>query len=177
MDGRPRDLGYALLSAAVGARLEGVARVHWMRGDDVDAATGPLELAFDDGRLLHLTTAPNAESLWVRAERWEPSPEWPLTDEDRAYIAEHGTEARVDARSQPGWADALGRRLEGVRWLANEFGVLAGAELDFGGARMTFVSWGDDEWVFPGDASSIPPGWGFRVLAGPDPPIPTPEAR
>jgi hypothetical protein len=84
------------------------------------------------------------------------------------WAAEHGRWLRVDASGRAGYSGALGERLESVRWLANEHGSVAGAELRFGPAVLTFVSWGDDEHVFTGDAGAVPAEWGIRVIPSPE---------
>jgi hypothetical protein len=71
---------------------------------------------------------------------------------------------RVDVSEEPGYAEAVGARLDGLRWLANEHGAVAGAEMRFGTATLTFVSWGDDEFVFTGDAAALPAEWAMRIV-------------
>ena len=166
----PPDWGHALLRAAVGARLVGVARAHYEERGRVDDAQGPLELEFAGARVLRLDTAANGESVWVRPGPWVDPLLDPEADEDPDPANEHGRWVRVDARNRPGYAQVVGRALDGVRWLANERGSVGGVELAFGLASLTFVSWGDDEYVFPGGAAAVPAEWGFRPVAPPDPP-------
>jgi hypothetical protein len=173
MDLRER-MGHGLLLAAVGSRLADVARVHYEHAGRVDTATGPLELGFEGGRTLVLITGAHGEWLRVDPQKWEDAFPEPLADEDRAYVEAHGKLSRFDARGWPGYAEAVGRPLTGIRWLAREWGAVGGAELAFGPAALTCVSWGDEEYVFPGPAAAVPVEWGFHVLPADDHPSPAP---
>jgi hypothetical protein len=162
-----RDTG--LLRDAVGARLAAVSRMHWTHRGQVDDATGPLELRFDDGRTLVLTTGAHGERLRVDPRPWIDSLAGGASDEDRAFAAEHGKMSRIDVSTLPGYSDAVGRALDGVRWMRNGSGSIGGVELAFGPARLTMVSWGDDDHVFTGGADAVPAEWGFRVLPAGEP--------
>lgn len=157
-----RDTG--LLRDAVGERLMAVARIHWTQGGRVDDATGPLELRFEGGRTLVLTTGAHGERLRVDPRPWIDSLAGGASDEDRAFAAEHGKMSRIDVSALPGYSDAVGRPLDAVRWMENASGSVGGAEMAFGPARLTMVSWGDDDHVFTGGADAVPAEWGSRVL-------------
>jgi hypothetical protein len=163
-----RDWGHGLLLDAVGSRLEAIARAHYQRQDRVDDTRGALELAFEGGRMLHLTTATNGESVRVREGPWVDPVAAPDEGTDAAWVAQHGHWIRVDAKEREGYARLVGERLGSVRWLANEHGSVAGVEMRFGAAALTFVSWGDDEYVFPGDFAAVPTEWGIRVIPSPE---------
>ena len=160
-----REMRHALLEAAVGTRLAATRRIHWTHGGRVDDTMGPLELVFDGGPTLLLITGSGGEWVRVDPDPWIDFVEADPTDENRAYAEEHGKLSRIDASALPGYADAVGRPLEAVRWLATGWGSVGGVEMAFGPARLTFVSWGDEEYVFTGGADAVPAEWGFR-LAG-----------
>ena len=166
-----RDWGRALLLDAVGARLEGVARAFHQHRGQVDESRGALQLSFAGGRILHLTTAINGESVWVRPGPWTDPLADPDEGIDEAWAREHGRGVLVDVSSRAGYAQAAGERLDGVRWLANGHGSVAGVEMRFGPALLTFVSWGDDEHVITGGASAIPAEWGMTPVPSPSPEI------
>jgi hypothetical protein len=146
-----------------GERLESAARTFFELHGCMDERTGPLELAFEGGRTLHLTTAADAESVHVGPGPWIDPFSGPDGETDPAWAREHGRYVRVDVSREPGYAEAAGARLDGLRWLASEHGAIAGVEMRFGAAALTFVSWGDDEYVFAGDASAVPAEWGMRI--------------
>lgn len=166
-DPDPDPHGHALLDGAVGRRLEAVARIHYEQpGVSAEWEMGPLELRFGGGPALVLTTGDSGEIVRVEPGPWR---DWLETEdataEDRADAARHGKFTRFDARERPGYGEALGRTLEAVRWMANDRGSVGGAELVFeGGARLAFVSEGDEEYVFAGGAAAVPAEWGFRHL-------------
>jgi len=162
-------MGHRFLRHAVGARLAAVARMHWTHGGRVEDATGPLELRFDGGPTLVLSTGAHGEWLRVDPRPWIDSLAGGASDEDRAFAAEHGKMSRIDVSALPGYADAVGRPLDGVRWMASGSGSVGGAELAFGPARLTMVSWGDDDHVFTGGADAVPAEWNFRVLPADEP--------
>lgn len=164
-----RDWGRPLLLDAVGARVAGASRAWHQREGRTDERTGPLQLTFHDGRILHLTTATNGESVWVRPGPWLDPLAGADGEVDEAWAREHGRQVQVDVAARPGYAEIAGQRLEGVRWLQNGHGSIAGVEMRFGAALLTFVSWGDDEYVFIGGASQVPAEWGFTVISSPSP--------
>ena len=158
-----RDRGRRLLEDAVGARLAAVARAWYRHRGETDERTGPLQLAFADGRVVHLTTATNGESVWILPGPWRDPLADPEHGIDEAWAREHGQTVVVDVSTRPGYAAVVGQRLDAVRWLANEHGGIAGAEMRFGRAFLTFVSWGDEEYVVPGGASAVPAAWRARL--------------
>jgi hypothetical protein len=162
------DHGRRALLDCVGARLEGAVRGFYEHRGEVDESRGPLELAFEGGRVLHLTTATDGESVRVIDGLWTDPLSDPDEEVDEAWVREHGRWLRLDVSARPGWAEAVGERLAGIRWLANGHGSVAGAEMRFGPAAMTFVSWGDDEWVFAGGADAVPAEWGMRMVPSPE---------
>lgn len=157
-----REMEHALLEAAVGTRLATARRIHWTHGDRVEEEMGPLELVFDGGPTLVLITGSDGEWARVDPRPWIDFMEDDPSDEDREYAETHGRMRRIDVSALPGYADAVGRTLDAVRWLATGWGSLSGVEMAFGPARLTFVSWGDEEYVFTGGADAVPAEWGFR---------------
>ncbi|HEU4452992.1 MAG TPA: hypothetical protein VFR81_08025 [Longimicrobium sp.] len=158
-------MGHRFLRHALGTRLAAAARMHWTHGERVDRSTGPLELRFDDGPTLVLSTGAHGEWMRVDPNPWIDSLAGGASDEDRAFAAEYGKMSRIDVSALPGYADAVGRALDAVRWIESASGSIGGVELAFGPARLTFVSWGDDDHVFTGGADAVPAEWGFRVLS------------
>lgn len=158
-------MGHRFLRYAVGTRLAAVARMHWTHAGRVEDGMGPLELRFDDGPTLVLSTGAHGEWMRVDPRPWIDSLAGSPSDEDRAHAAEHGKMTRYDVSALPVYSDAVGRLLDRVRWMRNGSGSIGGAELAFGPARLTFVSWGDDDHVFTGGADAVPAEWGFRVLS------------
>jgi hypothetical protein len=158
------DQGGSLLREMLGARLESAARTFYELRGCIDDRVGPLELAFAGGRTLHLTTATNGESVWIRPGPWIDPFADRYGETDAGWSREHGRYVRVDVSEEPGYAEAVGARLDALRWLANAHGSIAGVEMRFGAAPLTFVSWGDDEYVFTGDAESVPAAWAMRIV-------------
>jgi hypothetical protein len=158
------DRGRSLLREMLGAHLESAARTFYELRGCIDGRTGPLELAFEGGRTLHLTTATDGESIWIRSGRWTDPFADPDGEPDPAWSREQGRYVRVDVSEEPGYAEAVGARLDGLRWLANEHGAIAGVEMRFGAAALAFVSWGDDEYVLTAGASAVLPEWGMRLV-------------
>ena len=158
------DLGYALLRDAVGRRLEGIARAQYEHQGRVYEKRGALELAFEGGLVVHLTTAVNGESVQIREGRWFDPVADPDEGVDAAWAAEHGQWIRVDVANRAAYAPFVGERLGLVRWLANDHGSIVGVEMRFGPAALTFVSWGDMEFVFTGGADSVPGDWAMRMF-------------
>jgi hypothetical protein len=66
---------------------------------------------------------------------------------------------RVDVSERPGHADAVGGPLITIHWLANENGSIAGVEMNFFHAVLTFVSWEGDEYVMFGGVGTLPLEW------------------
>lgn len=164
----PADRGRGLLRACVGARLEAIARAFHEHRGEVDERCGPLELTFRGGRVLHLTTAGNAESVRVVGGRWFDPLADPVEGVDPAWAREHGRWVRVDLTRRRGYAGAIGQPLESLRWLANEHGSVAGVEMRFGPERLVFANWGGQEHVLDGGAEALPGEWAMRVIASPD---------
>ncbi|MFL5383170.1 MAG: hypothetical protein ACJ8GN_11685 [Longimicrobiaceae bacterium] len=156
-----------LLRDLIGARLEGIARAFHEQGGEVDESTGALELVFEGGRVLHLTTATNGESVRVAGGPWVDPIADPEAEIDAAWAREHGRRVRVDVSARPGYAGAVGARLSLTRWLGNEHQSVAGVEMHFYDAVLTFVSWGDDDHVLIGGADAVPAGWGVLPLWSP----------
>jgi len=169
-----RDWGRRLLLDAVGLRLEGIARAFYEQRGEIDERCGPLELTFAGGRVLHLTTATNGESLWVREGLWFDPVADPEAGIPADRAAEHGRWVHVDLTGRCGYVGTIGERLEAPRWLANDHGSVAGVEMRFGAETLVFVSWGDDEHVMAGGAAVVPAEWGMRVIPSPEPSM---EAR
>lgn len=156
------DWGQGVLWSCLGLRLKAIVRVfHELQGE-IDESRGPLELTFEDGRVVHLTTAPNGESVWIREGAWSDPMADPDGEVDEGWAREHGRMLRVDVSDRPDYTAAAGGPLVTAHWLANEHGSIAGVEMNFFHAVLTFVSWGDDEYVVPGGASALPPEWGMR---------------
>jgi hypothetical protein len=151
-----------MLRGCIGRELEAVARAFYDHRGALDEGRGALELTFEGGRVLHLTTATNAESVSVREGAWRDPVADPDAEVDDAWAREHGRWIRVDVSERPGYADAVGGRLALVHWLMNEHGSVAGVEMHFGCAVLTFASWGDDEYVVLGRAGALPREWGMQ---------------
>lgn len=162
-------MGHRFLRYAVGTRLEAVARMHWTHAGRVEDATGAMELRFSEGPTLVLSTGAAGEWLRVDPRPWIDSLAGSPSDEDRAHAAEHGKVARYDVSALPSYSGVVGRSLDALRWMENASGVVGGVELAFGAARLTMVSWGDDDHVFTGGADAVPAEWGFHVLPAEEP--------
>lgn len=154
----PENQGHPHLAAAVGRVLEGISRIHFVDSHGtVEWERGPLELRFRGMPALVLITGAGGE--WLRVDD-EPWVEWTGEEEE-----DPGRFRRLDAAER--YAEVVGRTLEEVRWLANGWGSVGGAVLDFGGgARLVFVSDGDEEYVFSGGHEAVPAEWGFREVPG-----------
>lgn len=157
-----RDWGLHLLGACAGARLKRIARAFYQHGDAVDESRGALELTFEDGRAIHLTTAPNGESVAVREGPWYDPVADPDGPPDEEWVREHGRWVRVDVSTRPEYAEGIGAPLLVGHWVVNPNGSVAGVELSFGTVMLTFASWGDDEYVVFGRAGALPREWGMR---------------
>jgi len=157
-----RDWGHAVLWTCRGLRLEAIARAFHEHRGEIDESRGPLELTFEGGRVIHLTTASNGESVAVREGAWYDPVADPDAPPDEAWIREHGRWIRVDVSGRPGYAEGLGAPLLVGHWLVNRNGSVAGVELSFGLVTVTFASWGDDEYVVFGRAGALPREWGME---------------
>lgn len=175
-----RDWGQHLLRGCIGKRLERIARVVDAQGDPVDES-GPLELAFEGGRVVHLTRDPNDEFLSVREGPWEDRgddrraridvsdrPEYAEVLKGHVFLEEGAVTATpehiLDAGEEPPMAHkVMGEpSLFGSTWLVNPGGCVAGVELRFFGATITFAIRSGGEYVVFGRAGALPAEWGFQ---------------
>lgn len=143
-----RDWGQELLRGTTG-RLVRITRA-FDREDSADGERGPLELTFEGGRVLHLAAAPHDDFISVREGPWHGD----AGDADRVL---------VDVSDRPGYAEAVGEWCHvGSGWLVNPDGCVAGVELHFGVATITFAIRGGGEYVAFGRASALPREWGLQ---------------
>ena len=152
----------AVLREHAGLRVMEIARHFHEHCGEVDESRGPLELTFEDGRVIHFTTAPNGESVAVREGPWRDPVVDPDAPPDEAWIREHGQWVRVDVSDHPEYAEAVGAPLMIRYWVVNQNGSVAGVELTIGVVALTFASWGDDEYVVFGRAGALPREWGME---------------
>jgi hypothetical protein len=145
-----------VLRSHLALRLDAIARVFPARHGEVDESRGALELTFEGGRVLHLTTDAGGESLSVGVGAWL----------DSAGIREHGRWTRVDVSARAGYSDAVGGRLAIAFPVVNDRGSVAGVEMHFGPVALTFVSRGEHEDVVAGPAAALPPEWRMCRFSG-----------
>ena len=156
------DWGRALLGSCHAIRVDGIARIFHERNGEVDESRGPLELTFEGGRVLHLTTATNGEALWVREGPWSDPLADPEAPADEGWVREHGRSVRVDVTVRPEYAEMVGGHLMVGPWLVNEHGYVAGVQLSAKLTTLTFATWGDDEYVVFGRVGALPREWGMQ---------------
>lgn len=175
-----RDWGQDLLRACIGKRLERIARVLDARGDSA-GESGPLELTFEGGRVVHLTRDPRSEFLSVREGPWEDRaddrrvridvsdrPGYAEVLNDHVFLGEGAVTAipepmLAEGAQPPAAHKAMGAAsLFGSTWLVNPEGCVAGVELPFFGATITFAIREGGEYVVFGRAGALPREWGLR---------------
>jgi hypothetical protein len=156
------DRGQTVLWSCQGLRLKTVGRAFYEHRGEIDESRGPLELTFEDGRVIHLTTASNGESVAVREGPWYNPVVDPDAPPDEDWAREHGRWIRVDVSTRPEYAEGIGAPLLVRDWVVNQNGSIAGVELSLGLVALTFASWGDDEYVVFGRAGALPREWGMQ---------------
>lgn len=131
----------------VGQTVTGIARVLYEWRGALDDTDGDLELELN-GRLVLLDCASDGERLRVKEARWEDPFAEPLSDENRAYVAEAGKWRRVDCSHQGPYRDLIGQRITDVLLLRGAFGVIAGVRISVASRSLWFVAEGDESHVY-----------------------------
>jgi hypothetical protein len=81
-----RDDLVSLLSAAVGRTIVAIRRTLYVKPNGAVDDRGPIQVSFDDGRILLFEVGRLGEELAIETGPWiDPFAE-PLTDENRSYV-------------------------------------------------------------------------------------------
>jgi hypothetical protein len=147
------------LRLVVQRRLVSASLIAYEHNDDVNTATGELELLFEGGACLHLACAGDGEGLVVSAEPWRDAFAPPLSPENEAFVRECGKHVRVSATTL-GLQVPVGDSLRGYRMARNQFGTIAGLALDFSAVTIRFVVECDESYVMGADDPRFE-AWGF----------------
>jgi len=140
------------LSGVNGKVVASLARVLYEHGGQLDTGDGPVEVRFEDGATLLLDGGSDGETLRTSSSPWRDPFEGKLTQENRAYIQEHGKWTRVDVSNEDAYRDIVGSAVVEAAPLFNEFGRLSGVKLATIDRTMWFVIEGDEchvRWAHP----------------------------
>lgn len=118
-----------LLDSVIGRVLIRTARVLFVHGDSI-GSEGPIELDFGDGVLV-FRCGGDGQRLEVSSGPWVDPFGEPLSDENRAWVADHGAWRRFE-RLTPELAALEGHQLSAVEVLELQGGSPMGVVLDFG---------------------------------------------
>ncbi len=129
----------AELAKLVGKRVARIVRILFELNGRFDQDDGPLELHFDDGRVLLLDGEGDGETLRLRSAAWADPFAEPLSAENRRFVAESGRWRRVDCTNAAPFTDIAGGTIESAQLLDNQFGVPAGVALHIVGRTLWFI--------------------------------------
>jgi hypothetical protein len=141
----------SFLSALVGQRVTRIARILYQYRGAIDPGNGPLEIEAA-GRVLLLDAKAQGDCLRVRERAWEDPFVEPLSNENRAYVEEHGKWHKVDCSLHDGYSDFISQPLTDIRALENEWRDIAGVRLSVAARSFWFVVEGDEchlYWAHP----------------------------
>ncbi|WP_123029014.1 hypothetical protein [Mycolicibacterium stellerae] len=99
------------LEGLVGKTIRSLQRVFYAIGDVVERNEGPLQLEFNDGSVVLFQSGANGRDLTVRSTPWRDPFAGELSEENRAYVAEHGKWSLFDVSGEHPFADVCGRRV------------------------------------------------------------------
>jgi hypothetical protein len=137
-----------LLLRFVGRPLLRVRRIFFTHGQRTETRAGPLELTFSPASTLLLDVGADGETLSVTEQSWEDPFAPPTSQENEAWVVEHGKWAAFDESAQPAYGEFVGATLTSVRPLRAAGGNICGARLTFDSRVMDFVGAADEALVF-----------------------------
>lgn len=129
-----------------------ISRVLYEHNSQLDTSDGPVELRFEDGEALLLEGSGDGETLRISWSPWQDPFAPRISDENAAYVQEHGKWTRTDVSHEHGYRDLVGEALAEAAPLFNEFGRLSGMKLVTETRTMWFVIEGDEchvRWAHP----------------------------
>lgn len=142
----------AFVAAVQGRRVVALARVYYQYRGEVAEDDGVVELALDDGTIWLLDSAPSGDLLKVTRGAWIDPFAGELSEENRAYVEEHGCWRRFDVSGQAPFAQLVDQVVVDARLLRNQFDDVAGVRLSTSSAALWFVVTGDEchvHWAHP----------------------------
>lgn len=126
--------------------------------DDVE-----LEIVFQKSSCLLLSSASDGERVHIRREPWVDPYYEPISDENREFIQESGKWSLFLANDHPSFASVIGKRINNVEKIHNEFGVLAGLAIDFQEKTLCFCVYCDEGKIFWGKDDLKMMELGFKI--------------
>lgn len=152
------------LRRAVGRRVQRVSRVLFEMDVEDSENDGPLELQFENGEVLVLDGASDGETLKVMSEPWKDPFAEPPSAENRPFTASHGAWRKRDVSHLAPYSFAVGKPVDKVVLLYNQFGRVGGVRLVLGGFELWFYVAGDESRVVATPTPGID-GWSESVIA------------
>ena len=113
----------------MGKPVSAVRRILYVRAGEITQDRGPLEISFQDGRVLLLDGGSDGEALVVRTEPWTDPFDGPLSPENAGFVGEAGKWTAFDVSSSPPMDRFIGARLHAVDEIRSPTGKTTGATL------------------------------------------------
>ena len=140
-----------------------ISRICYVYKNETDFETGPLELKFTGNMVLHLTGKGDGERLAVNNAHWRDPFAQPLDTDTQEYVQKHGKWTLFDMSDQQPYDRFLGQPLDSLRFIRNQFGTIAGLEMNFKEQMLNFIVNCDEDYVFIEDAVTKLKDLGFFV--------------
>jgi len=129
-----------------GETILGISRLAYVYQDEIDRNDGDVELVTTAGDFL--LGSVNGDDLRVLIGRWEDPFKEPLSEENLAYVHDHGCWRMFDCCETDPYREMIGQQMDEVQLLRNQFDDVAGVMILAGRVAMWFVVYGDECHVY-----------------------------
>lgn len=124
------------LRTYVGQKLADVRRIHYVLQDQIDTSVGPIELRFSSGLVLLCDAGPDGESIALGDQRWVDPFADQMTEENEAYVRQHGKWNAIDVSEQPEFNQLIGSEVLDVSRVVGSTGKTYGIVINIYGALI-----------------------------------------
>jgi len=121
-----------------------VRRVFYVFGDEVDRDSGPVELTFSDGTAVLFDAGADGEALAVRCGEWDDPFAEPLSEENRAFVRDHGKWTAFDVTTEDPPARLVGNPITAYDETRTAAGKLTGVTLHSPAVRLSIETRADE---------------------------------
>lgn len=139
----------------VGRQVRRIRRVFFTHGGATERGVGPIELTFAPAETLLLDVGADGETQAVPEQPWRDPSEPPLSEQNQAWIVEHGQWIAIDVSDEPAYKPLIGATLDSINALRASGGNVCGLRLRFDSRVVDFVDSADEALVFLVEQSDL----------------------